>query len=143
MITMHRTVSTRTAPKAVFDYLADFTTTTEWEPGTVTTVLLDGDGGVGTRYANTSRFAGRTSKLVYTVVAITPGRLIALRGENAAVTAYDTITVCADGAGSQVQYKVEFAFHGALRWIEILLRPAVASLLAKGARGLREKLEAL
>jgi Polyketide cyclase / dehydrase and lipid transport len=32
----------------VFAYLTDFTTTTEWDPGTVVTVLQHGDGGVGT-----------------------------------------------------------------------------------------------
>ncbi len=43
----------------VFAYLSDFTTTTEWDPGTETTVLQRGDGGVGTTYLNTSMFLGR------------------------------------------------------------------------------------
>ena len=43
---------------AVFGYLSDFTTTTEWDPGTVTTVTQQGDGGVGTTYRNTSTFLG-------------------------------------------------------------------------------------
>jgi hypothetical protein len=30
---------------AVFGYLSDFTTTTEWDPGTVVTVTQHGDGG--------------------------------------------------------------------------------------------------
>ena len=30
---------------AVFGYLSDFTTTTEWDPGTVVTVNRQGDGG--------------------------------------------------------------------------------------------------
>ena len=45
---------------AVFDYLSDFTTTTQWDPGTVTTVRQHGNGGIGTTYLNTSHFsAGR------------------------------------------------------------------------------------
>jgi len=49
---------------AVFDYLSDFTTTTEWDPGTVVTVNQHGgDGGAGTTYLNTSTFLGRKTQL--------------------------------------------------------------------------------
>ena len=57
----------------VFGYLSDFTTTTEWDPGTVATVKQDGDGGVGTTYLNTSSFLGRTSQLTYVVQEFVPG----------------------------------------------------------------------
>ena len=56
---LERTVETAAAPSVVFAYLADFTTTTEWDPGTVETMLVSGDGGVGTRYRNVSSFLGR------------------------------------------------------------------------------------
>ncbi|QUR66064.1 polyketide cyclase [Mycobacterium spongiae] len=140
MIEMQRELATDSAPDAVFAYLADFTTTEQWDPGTVRTVRIAGDGGVGTRYANTSRFAGRTSDLVYEVVDVTPGRAIELRGENASLIALDTITVTAHPRGSLVVYRVRFAFQGWLRWVEPFLRPIVADLLDKGARGLRREL---
>jgi hypothetical protein len=44
---------------AVFGYPSDFTTSTEWDPGTVRTVRQKGDGGVGTVYLNTSTFLKR------------------------------------------------------------------------------------
>ena len=47
----------------VFGYLSDFTTTTEWDPGTVVTVTQHGDGGAGTTYLNTSTFLGRKTWL--------------------------------------------------------------------------------
>jgi len=75
---------------AVFDYLADFTTTTDWDPGTVVTVNQHGDGGVGTTYLNTSTFLGRRTQLTYTVREFVPGERIRLRGENKTVTAVDT-----------------------------------------------------
>ena len=140
MIKMQRELTTDSAPDAVFAYLADFTTTEQWDPGTVRTVRIAGDGGVGTRYGNTSRFAGRTSELVYEVTALIPGRSIELRGENASVIAHDTITVTAQPGGCLVTYRVRFAFQGWLRWAEPLLRPAVANLLDKGAQGLRREL---
>ena len=52
---------------AVFGYLSDFTTTTEWDPGTVVTVTQHGDGGAGTTYLNTSTFLGRKTQLTYVV----------------------------------------------------------------------------
>ena len=45
---IERTVTVDRPPAEVFAYLADFTTTTEWDPGTVRTTRESGDGGVGT-----------------------------------------------------------------------------------------------
>lgn len=140
MIQMQREVTTDAAPDAVFAYLADFTTTEQWDPGSVRTVRVAGDGGVGTRYENTSKFAGRTSELVYEVIGVTPGESIRLRGENSSLIAHDTITVHPHPDGSQVTYRVEFAFQGLLRWAEPLLRFAVGNLMDNGARGLRREL---
>ncbi len=140
MIQMQRDVTTGAAPGAVFAYLADFTTTEAWDPGTVRTVRVAGDGGVGTRYENTSKFAGRTSELVYEVIGVTPGESIRLRGENSSLIAHDTISVRPHPDGSQVTYRVEFAFQGLLRWAEPLLRLAVGNLMDNGARGLRREL---
>lgn len=140
MITMQRELTTDSAPEAVFAYLSDFTTTEQWDPGTVRTVRIAGDGGVGTRYANTSRFAGRTSDLVYVVTSLIPGQSIELRGENASVIAHDTIVVAAHPEGCLISYRVRFAFQGWLRWTEPLLRLVVANLLDKGVQGLRREL---
>lgn len=143
MIDMQRELTTGAPPEAVFAYLADFTTTERWDPGTVRTVRTCGTGGVGTRYANTSRFAGRTNDLVYEVVALTPGESLELRGENPSLIAHDTITVTRQASGSLVTYRVRFAFQGWLRWMEPLLRPVVGRLLDEGARGLRRELSRL
>jgi uncharacterized protein YndB with AHSA1/START domain len=140
MIEMQREVTTTAPPDAVFDYLADFTTSEQWDPGSIRTTRISGDGGVGTRYANTSRFAGRTSDLVYEVIGVTPGRSIQLRGENDALVAHDSITVTPHEGGSLVTYRIEFAFQGWLRCGEPLLRFPVANLMDKGVEGLRREL---
>lgn len=125
---------------AVFAYLADFTTTQQWDPATVRTERIAGDGGVGTRYVNTSRFAGRTSDITYEVTSMTPGRSIELRGVNRYLIARDTITVSPHADGTRITYRVRFALQGWLRWLEPLLQLAVAHLLDDGARGLRREL---
>jgi hypothetical protein len=77
---------------AVFGYLSDFTTTTDWDPGTVTTVRRHGNGGIGTTYLNTSTFLGRTTQLTYVVDELVDQQLIQLRGQNKTVIAADTLT---------------------------------------------------
>ncbi len=56
---LHKIVVIDKPRDAVFAYLSDFTTTTEWDPGTVVTVNQHGDGGAGTTYLNTSTFVGQ------------------------------------------------------------------------------------
>ena len=126
--------------QAVFDYLADFTTTTEWDPGTVSTVREQGDGGVGTAYRNTSEFLGRTTELRYVVQELVPARRIRLRGENKTVAATDTMTFRQVGGGTEVTYAAEFAFKGPASFLTPLLRPALERLGRQAETGLRQAL---
>ncbi|HET9187630.1 MAG TPA: SRPBCC family protein, partial [Acidothermaceae bacterium] len=86
------TVRTKASLPRVFRYLSDFTTTTQWDPNTVSTSLVSGDGGVGTVYVNTSVFRSRQTQLRYVVEELAPNERIKLRGENATVVAVDTIS---------------------------------------------------
>jgi Polyketide cyclase / dehydrase and lipid transport len=128
---------------AVFGYLSDFTTTTEWDPGTVLTVTQHGDGGVGTTYLNTSTFLGRETRLTYVVREFVPGERIRLRGENKTVTAIDTMTFRSVDAGTEVTYTAEFTFKGPSRLLAPLLRPAFDRLGQHAQAGLRTALEQL
>jgi len=128
---------------AVFGYLSDFTTTTDWDPGTVTTVRQHGDGGVGTTYLNTSRFLGRTTQLTYIVRDFIPGKRIQLRGENKTVIAVDTMTFRDVDAATEVTYTAEFTFKGPSRLLAPLLKPAFERLGNEAEAGLREALTRL
>jgi Polyketide cyclase / dehydrase and lipid transport len=127
----------------VFAYLSDFTTTTEWDPGTVKTVRTAGDGGVGTEYANTSTFAGRGTQLAYVVHELIPNQRIALRGENKTVIARDTMTFRATGSDTEVTYTADFTFKGIARLIAPLLRPAFARLGNEAQTGMAAALRRL
>ncbi len=140
---LHRTVVADKPLTAVFDYLSDFTTTTEWDPGTVTTVRQDGDGGVGTTYLNTSQFLGRTTELTYVVAERVERQLIRLRGENKTLTAVDTMTFRTVTSGTEVTYAAEFTFKGASRFVAPLLRPAFERLGNAAEAGLRTALNRL
>lgn len=144
MMIITRTVTVDRPIAAVFDYLSDFTTTTEWDPGTVRTVLVTGDGGVGTTYRNTSRFLGRTTELTYVVVERHPPGHISLRGQNATVIATDTMSLRQSQQGrTEVTYQAEFTFQGAWRLLAPLLIPAFRRLGDQAEVGLCRALNAL
>jgi carbon monoxide dehydrogenase subunit G len=140
---LRRTVTVGKPLNAVFDYLSDFTTTTEWDPGTVTTVRQHGDGGIGTTYLNTSQFLGRRTELTYVVRELVDQQLIQLRGENKTVTAVDTMTFRPVPSGTEVTYAAEFTFKGAARFVAPLLRPAFERLGNDAEAGLRTTLNTL
>jgi carbon monoxide dehydrogenase subunit G len=135
-----RTVVVDKPLRAVFGYLSDFTTTAEWDPGTVRTVRQEGDGGVGTVYLNTSTFRGRTTELTYVVDELVDQRLIRLRGENETVVSVDTLTFRAVASGTEVAYDVEFTFKGASRFAAPLLKPTLERLGNEAEAGIREAL---
>lgn len=136
---IERTVTVDVPVNRAFAYLADFTTTTEWDPGTVSTVRLDGQG-VGTRYRNTSRFLGRETSLVYVVEELVADERIRLRGENQTVISVDTMTFRSTAAGTEVTYTADFTFKGVARFVAPLLRPALTKLGDEAEKGLRSAL---
>jgi carbon monoxide dehydrogenase subunit G len=140
---LQRTVETTATPAAAFAYLSDFTTTNEWDPGTVRTERVSGDGGVGTTYRNTSKFMGRETQLSYEVVTHQPNAVFALRGENSSVVANDTMDIVAQGTGSKVTYTADFQFKGLGKLIAPLLAPALKKLGDEAEKGLRDALAEL
>jgi hypothetical protein len=144
VVIITRIVTTAHPASVVFAYVSDFTTTTEWDPGTVRTVLVSGQGDMGTEYRNTSRFLGRTTELTYMVTAFLPGELISLRGENATVIAQDTMTLrTKDDGRTELTYQAEFTFKGLWRLVAPLLAPAFGRLGDEARVGLKRALDAL
>lgn len=139
-----RTVETSAPTAEVFDFLADFTNTEEWDPGTVRTDRISGNGGVGTAYANTSRFLGRNTDLTYVVEIYEPGKRVRLRGENKTVVAHDTMTfVPTATGGTSVRYVAEFELKGMARMVAPLLTPAFTRLGDSASEQMRATLDRL
>ena len=135
---IQRTVETTASPAAVFAYLSDFTTTEQWDPGTVRTTRVSGDGGVGTTYHNVSKFAGRETELTYEVTEHEPDRRFGLRGENKTVIARDTMEITPSGSGSRMTYTADFKFRGIAKYAAPLLAPAFKKLGDEAEQGLHE-----
>ena len=136
MPSVSRTFTTTAPPGVVFDYVADFTNTEEWDPGTRSCERISGDGGVGTTYRNVSSFLGRESEITYTTVELERPTRIHLTGHNEQFDGHDVLGIRAHGTGSEVTYTAEFAFSGAARFAV----PVVAAYLPLLARRTAEQL---
>ena len=138
---IERTLTVPRPPEEVFAYLQDFTTTEQWDPGTLRTSLQSGDGGVGTRYHNVSRFLGRETELTYVVEEVDSPSRLRLRGENKTVVAHDTMSLSpTTSGGTELTYRARFDFKGPARLVAPLLSPAFKRLGDEAVKGLRDAL---
>lgn len=101
----------------VFTYLSDFTSTNQWDPGTVETKRLTGDGGLGTTYSNVSQFMGRRVKLVYETTVHDAPREVKFRGVNAGTTATDWLRFTAREDSTEILYRADFDFSPLLKLV--------------------------
>ena len=109
MPVVERTITVALPPDAVWRFLADFTTTEEWDPPTLSTERTSGDGGVGTTYHNVAKFRGHRTEVDYVVTEYDEGRCLQLRGDATGLEVVDTFLLePTDAGGSQVTYSARF-----------------------------------
>lgn len=130
--------STRPADDT-FDFVADFTTTAEWDPSIDRTDQLgEGPPGVGARYRVVSKILGHETVLDYEVVEYDAGaRRIVLRGENSTTVSVDTITVADDAT---VTYRADLTLKGPGKILDPALGLVFNRVGDKAAKGLEETL---
>jgi uncharacterized protein YndB with AHSA1/START domain len=140
--TLLRTVTTHWDAASVFDYLLDFEHAEEWDAGTVSCDRTAGEGGIGTRYRNVSRFLGRETALDYEVEKLVPGKQFVITGTNKTVLSKDTVTVTptSDG-GASVEYRADMTFSGVAALISPMLAPFLEKLADDTEVQLRRTLE--
>ena len=125
---VERTFTVARPPDEVFDYLSDFTHSNEWDPGTLETRRTSGSGGLGTEYANTSQFLGRTVALAYETTAHDRPRRVQFRGTNASATATDTMTFTLADEGTEIHYRADFEFGLLVRLVAPAFRGRIERL---------------
>jgi len=139
-VVLKKVLDSKKSAEELFAYFSDFTSTNEWDPNTVKTSLISGDGGVGTKYSNTSAFNGRESSLVYEVIEYQPNHLIRLRGENKSLVAVDTMMIEEVNGIRRFTYEAKFNFKGIAKIAAPFLKKAFAKLAADAETGLRKVL---
>lgn len=145
MATVERTVTTSTPLPVVWEYLTDFTNASEWDPPTVSCEVIEGDGGVGTRYRNVSGLLGYESEVIFEVVERAPLQTFRMHGDaGKSLQLTDTITFSESANGhTEVTYHAIFDLQGGAAVAEPLSQPALKLLANRVAASLQENLDRL
>jgi hypothetical protein len=131
-------------PEVAFDYLANFTSVAEWDPGVVeSTRLDDGPLAVGSRFRVVVKTGPRATPLEYVVRELDPPRRIRLVAETSTLRSDDVITVEAGPDGSVVVYDADLMLRGAARVFSPVLGLVFDRIGDKAAAGLRGALDRL
>lgn len=142
MHTFRRRVETDLAPTDVWAYLADFTTTNEWDPRANDTRRLSGEGGVGSRYETQVSFLGRTVAMTYEITVLEPSMRIEWVGWSPMVRAHDVIEVRTEGGRTVVDYTSSYEYRRAPRLLDRVLARPLDRLGDEAQDGLRRTLAA-
>jgi carbon monoxide dehydrogenase subunit G len=131
---LHETRQIDLPPEEVFDYVANFANTEEWDPG-VKSARQVGDGpiGVGTRYDVVSEFGSSQIPMVYEIVEYEPHRRVVLSGHGDTITAVDTIVLEAIDGGALVDYTADLTFENWIKYVDPLVAPVMRRLVGKKA----------
>ncbi len=136
MTKVSRSFEVRVPPSVAIPYLADFSNAVEWDPGTQTCIRNDaGPVKVGSSWHNTSKLAGISTELTYTLEEMSDERVV-LVGRNDTATSTETIDVVPSGAGSQVTYTNDLEFNGAAK----LAAPAAKLLFERVGNDVEQQL---
>jgi carbon monoxide dehydrogenase subunit G len=129
VLTVERTFTVQAPIENVFDYLADFTNTNDWDPGTVRTTRLDnGPLQVGAKFHNVSKFRGRETELDYELTVFDPRTHLTFQGTNKTVTSTDDLSFRPDGSGTRIHYAARFDFHGVAKLAQPFLSSTFETL---------------
>jgi len=136
------TVTTSRAPEEVFDYVANFATVAEWDPGVKEAYPVN-SGGVrrGARFKVIARFLGRDVPLTYRTVELDRPHRVVLQAVNETVESSDTISFrpLPDG-GTLVTYNADLRLKGALRLADLPMRLVFRRIGDRARAGLEEAL---
>jgi carbon monoxide dehydrogenase subunit G len=143
MPSIERTITVDTPLEQVWAYLTDFVTTEEWDPPTVSTTLVSGDGDVGSVYRNVSRILGHDTEIEYTVIEREPMSVFRLQGKTSSMTMLDTMEFEQVGDRTSVNYTAEFSPQGAAKLIEPLMPLGLKKIGDDAAESMERALEKL
>jgi carbon monoxide dehydrogenase subunit G len=144
MTTLRETIEVERSQEEAFDYVADFSTTAEWDPGIAEASMVgEGPIGVGTRFEVVALFNGKRLPLVYEITSFErPGR-VALHGSGSGFEGIDEIAFSPGRDGStRIAYTAEIRLKGLARLAEPFMGGRFEEMARTAVDGLRTKLDA-
>lgn len=142
MITLQEKIRIARPIADCFRYLADFSTSEQWDPGVYRAVkLTPGAPAAGSEFDLILNSAGRRVPMRYRLLKLEPPYRIELRGEGEGFSAHDIIRLRPLGHDrTEVDYQAELRFDGAIRHLESVLNPLMVRMGRKAVSGLQRAL---
>jgi carbon monoxide dehydrogenase subunit G len=136
------TVRTSWSPEEAFDYLAEFSSAAEWDPGVESARTLSPEPlAVGAEFELQVSVLGRTTEMRYETTRLDRPRVVVLRSETGTLVSEDTLTFDpAPGGGTAVTYEADLTMKGPLGLLDPLLKLGFNRIADKARDGLAERL---
>lgn len=134
-------VHTDWSQQEAFDYLADFSSVSDWDPSIPRAECISGTPRrVGSRYEVDFKAVGRTFTLTYETIEIEEPHKVVLKSDEKAITSLDTLTFTPEGEGILVTYEAELTLSGPLKLADPALQAGFNKAGADAKKGLSERL---
>lgn len=128
-------------PKAVFDYLVEFSNTAEWDPGVLESERLDeGKIGLASRFRVVVSFFGASSEFTYRVTKYERPYRFRIEGSNGLVSSEDDVAITPVAGGARVTYDANLRLPLYLWALDPLLQAAFQWAGRASIAGMRETL---
>jgi len=142
MAKVQQAIRVKAPIEVAFDYVADFTTTAEWDPGITEASRLDvGPSREGSRFRVIADFNGRKLPLEYSITEFDRPRRVVLVGDGSTFHGVDEIRFESAGAGTLVTYTADLQLKGVLRVVEPFMKGRFDELGRKAVAGLQRELD--
>lgn len=134
-------VRTDWTQQEAFDYLADFSTVSDWDPGIPRAECVEGTPReVGSKYEVDFEVVSKTFTLTYETIEIEAPNKIVLRSNERAITSLDTLTFRPAGGQTLVIYEAELTLSGPLKLADPALQMGFNKAGADAEEGLQKRL---
>ena len=144
MPVLNETVHTRLPIERAFGYIADFSNSAGWDPGTVASNAVDGgEPSIGSRYALSVRVGNRVAPMEYEITALAPNERVVLAGHGSNVAAVDDIRFSRTEHGTRIDYTAHIRLTGLWRLIEPFAGGAFRKIGRDAREGMQRKLDLL
>jgi carbon monoxide dehydrogenase subunit G len=140
---VEREIATTCRRERAFDFVADFSTTQEWDPGIqVARRLDDRPIGVGSRFELVSRFGSTEQTIVYEIAAYDRPTSVTFVGEGKTFRGTDAISFSDEGGGTRVTYVADLGLKGLTGLALPFIRGRLDAMSDDAVDGLRQALDA-
>jgi dehydrogenase/reductase SDR family member 12 len=142
MISLQEKIQVSRSIADCFRYLADISTSEQWDPGVYrATKLTPGAPVAGTEFDLILNSAGRRVPMRYQLLNVEAPWRLELHGSGEGFNVHDVIRLRALGQDrTEIEYQTELRFTGAISHVEALLNPLMARMGRRAVAGLQQAL---